>query len=201
VQFLFYKNKKEITMKKVIFKIGIAIIFTLFYLSPIKSADCPDDIYPEDDPWTEECDTIEVDWGAGLDCLYGICYCWRYKNYAPAPYVEVFFRYAWYVSGDCAGGPSNGWDIIKYMIVKLLEQNPGNLYWPCLDCPSTLWDYHVYWASCFDNITDDPCGSGGYCQMKYNVCCDNGERIVTFVSSQHIGDDCPQGCSDKCSSP
>lgn len=190
-------------MKKIIYILGFFFLLLLLNSKPLKSEGCPNDIYPEEDPWTEECDTVVVEsWSNGVPpCLWQVCYCWRYKNYGPAPYVEVYFRGGTYISGDCSGESSNIWEQIKDLTEALLEQNPGNLYWPCPDCPSTLWTYHAYWNACYDDYTDDPCGYGGYCQFKYNVCCDNGDRILTFVSSQHIGDDCPEGCSDKCSSP
>jgi len=183
------------------FEVILIFSFLLAFFTPAKSTDCPDDIYPENDPWTEECDTVLVHWGPGQNCLWEVCYCWRIKNYVPAPYVDIFFRYGNYVSGDCSGDPMDAWEVIRLLTEYLIQQNPGNLDWPCLACPSTLWSYRGLWASCYNDVTGQSCGSAGYCMFKYKVCCENGVRIVTFDTSEKIGDDCPSGCSDHCNTP
>lgn len=163
-----------------------------------QSPPCPDDIPPYDDEWIHTSDSVYVSFDGGLTfCWWHVHYCWRELSFSPAPTIDIYFLMGELQSGDCKGDISP-WESIRLLTEALIQQNPGNLNWPCLDCPSVYWEYRVFWAACYNEVTLESCGTSGYCKYRYNVCCENGVRIVSYNGSEKIGEDCPNGCFAPC---
>lgn len=167
-------------------------------------------VAPSTPPWGGyTCDWIVVTMPNNADCSTYVCYCTRIVSGVTQFCIN---------GGGCSPGcydleanPGEADDYFQRLGAALIKEkfNPN----PCPTCPSSATVVEVIHSSCM-RIEDDPvnhvsnivkCNDDGYCKRTYTVCCtiNNGTKIVTYVTTDTIGDSCTgddyeEGCFPIC---
>ncbi len=122
------------------------------------------------------------------DCIYDVCYCWRtiggVTDIRLDPVINI-------VEGDSEGCFPYEWDdyasLMKIFAEHIIQVNPDNLGPACPPCilnppppPAPIVFRSMIWTKCLGDCIPP---LSGICTSTYNVCCTNGVRQLTYVSS------------------
>lgn len=140
--------------------------------------------------WVSETTTMLVTVN-GVTCSWTITYCWRTWG-CISPTTDIYVvNVTVPTPPPCNQVGITPWGYLKIAGANILQKNPNNLDWPCPPCdPNStgIINGQVYYGACYSGNIQ--CAAVAWCQNKYYLCCDpdTGERILTYIGAEAIGD-------------
>lgn len=198
-------------MKKLYFVVAIMVAILLGSPDMKAQGTCLcSNVAPSTPPWGGyTCEWIMVTMPNSSVCSTYVCYCTRTVSG-----VKQFCINGGGCDPNCydlEANPSEAGDYFRRIGIDLIKHSfvPS----PCPTCPTSSTIVEVLNSQCvkveIDTVNQIAnivrCNEDGYCKRTYTLCCSilNGNPVVTYVSTEAIGDTCTgwdatQGCFPAC---